>query len=378
MAALYPFRALRPRPADAAQVAAVPYDVVSTDEARALADGNPLSFLRVSRAEIELPPATDPLRRRGVRARAAEFRAAEGTALVVEAEPSVYFYRLRMGPHVQTGLAACFSLDEYDRDIIKKHERTRPDKEDDRTRHMIALGAQTGPVFLTYRASADVDRDRRRASLAAAAALRLHGGRRRAHTIWRVGGADRDALVAAFGRIPALYIADGHHRAASAARRARTRVPTDARWRRRRRQHCSGASPFRTTRCRSLPYNRIVQGPGRVSPDGFIEAVARALQVEPRARRRRRGAATSRCTSRAAGRRCGRALRPIRPTRSARSTSASCRNSLLAPVLEIADVRTDKRIDFVGGARGTASSRRWSTRARRRSRSRCSRSASRI
>ena len=130
----------------------------------------------------------------------------------------LYFYRLRMGAHEQTGVAACFSLDEYDRDVIKKHERTRRDKEDDRTRHILALGAQTGPVFLTYRATAAIDavaraRHRRRA---AATTSRAADGVQ--HTLWRVAGAERDALVDAFAAVPALYIADGHHRAASAAR----------------------------------------------------------------------------------------------------------------------------------------------------------------
>src|SRR5256885_6869753 len=158
MATLHPFRALRPHPDQAARVAAVPYDVVSTDEARALADGNPASFLHVSRAEIDLPAGTDPYAA-GVYERAAEnFEALKRTALILEEQPSLYFYRLRVGEHEQTGVAGCYSLDEYDRDIIKKHERTRRDKEDDRTRHMLALGAQTGPVFLTYRASTEVDR----------------------------------------------------------------------------------------------------------------------------------------------------------------------------------------------------------------------------
>src|SRR5689334_10613277 len=220
MATLHPFRALRPTPDTAASIAAVPYDVVNTDEARALADNNPLSFLRVSRAEIELSNGTDPYSNAVYERAAKNFAALRATSLVVEDEPSLYFYRLRMGGHVQTGLAACFSIDEYDRDVIKKHERTRRDKEDDRTRHMIALGAQTGPVFLTYKKSDDVDR------IAARQTAReplfdfeaVDGVR---HTIWQVGGADRDALVAAFARVPTLYIADGHHRAASAAR-ART------------------------------------------------------------------------------------------------------------------------------------------------------------
>src|SRR5438128_1764510 len=158
MAALYPFRALRPNPAGAAKIAAVPYDVVSTEEARALAEGNPLSFLRVSRAELELPPGHDPYAPDVYERAAKNFASLRRDALVVEEGPSLYFYRLTMGRHVQTGLAACFSIDEYDRDIIKKHERPRRDEEDERTRHMIALGAQTGPVFLTYRAADDVDR----------------------------------------------------------------------------------------------------------------------------------------------------------------------------------------------------------------------------
>src|SRR3954467_14355612 len=156
MATLRPFRALRPEASEAAAIAAVPYDVVNTDEARALADGNPKTFLHVSRAEIDLPPGTDPYSPAVYDRAATNFATLRESSLVVEDEPSVYFYRLRMGQHEQTGLAACWTLDEYDRNVIKKHEKTRRDKEDDRTRHMIALGAQTGPVFLTYRAAADV------------------------------------------------------------------------------------------------------------------------------------------------------------------------------------------------------------------------------
>src|SRR5690349_15426322 len=158
MASIFPFAALRPEPRVAADVAAVPYDVVSTDEARRLAKGNPLSFLHVSRAEIDLPPGTDP-HADAVYERAAEnFHDLRSRApLVEEDSPAFYLYRLHMGGHTQTGVAACFAIDEYDRDVIKKHEKTRPDKEDDRTRHMLAIGAQTGPVFLTYSASAAMD-----------------------------------------------------------------------------------------------------------------------------------------------------------------------------------------------------------------------------
>src|SRR5882672_12207867 len=218
MAAIVPFRALRPTPASAPHVAAVPYDVVNAHEARTLADGNPLSFLHVSRAEIDLAPDTDPYSDRVYRKAVENFEALKKRApLVVEDEPSLYVYGLQMGDHVQTGIAGTFSIDEYDRDVIKKHERTRRDKEDDRTRHMIELRAQTGPVFLTYRATRGVDAVVDRATHAAAlfdfsAPDGVH------HTIWRIDDDEMKDLVAAFDRIPALYIADGHHRAASAAR----------------------------------------------------------------------------------------------------------------------------------------------------------------
>ena len=346
-----------PNAADAARIAAVPYDVVSTDEARALADGNPLSFLRVSRAELELArgrrsrirtPSTSAPRRISQRC--------ERRALVVEDEPSVYFYRLRMGDHEQTGLAACFSLDEYDRDVIKKHERTRRDKEDDRTRHMMALGAQTGPVFLTYRAAADVDRRRRRASRRG---RRSSISRRPTACSTRSGGsagADRDALVAAFGRIPALYIADGHHRAASAAR-----ARDEMRERGLRRARRSATAPmrrrcwpwrFRTTRCRSCRTTGSSRISAAVTPEQFLAAVRERFTVEPGpATPARRGDIAMYFEG------AWHTLRPrvapdrVRCDRVARRQRAAGR--LLAPVLKIADVRTDKRIDFVGGARGT-------------------------
>jgi uncharacterized protein (DUF1015 family) len=159
MALLHPFRALRPAPQSAAEVAAVPYDVVNTEEARQLAEGHPLSFLRVSRAELGLPPDTDPHADVVYETARRNYQHLRSAApLVVEDEPSLYFYRLRMGSHVQTGLAGAFSVDDYDGNVILKHEKTRKDKEDDRTRHIVELRAQTGPVFLTYQASPEIDR----------------------------------------------------------------------------------------------------------------------------------------------------------------------------------------------------------------------------
>jgi uncharacterized protein (DUF1015 family) len=354
MAVIHSFRALHPKPSNAAQIASVPYDVVTTEEARALADGNPLSFLRVSRAEIELPAATDPYSDAVYQRATANLSALKETALVVESEPSLYFYRLRMGDHQQLGLAACFSLDEYDRDIIKKHERTRRDKEDDRTRHMIALGAQTGPVFLTYRASPDVNR----IALAATAAPSLFDFEAPdgvQHTLWRVTGAERDALVGVFGQIPALYIADGHHRAASAARarddlRAKGAAGTSL----------GDGADFNTVLAVAFPhdqmkvlaYNRIVKDLGGLSADTFLQAVARRFVVAP-------GPAMPAARGEIAMYLQGtwRTLR-LRTDPDRRDVIGSLdvsvlQNELLTPVLGIGDVRTDKRIDFIGGARGT-------------------------
>ena len=353
MATLYPFRALRPVRSAATAVAAVPYDVVNVEEARALADGNPLSFLRVSRAEIELPPGTD-VHSDAVYARAVEnYARLTQSSFETEAEPSLYFYRLRMGDHEQLGLAGCFSIDEYDRDIIKKHERTRPDKEDDRTRHMIALGAQTGPVFLTYRASADVN-DLARRAIAAAPLFDFTAVDGVQHTLWQVVGKDRDAVVAAFSRIDTLYIADGHHRAASAAR-ARTELSLNGGG------HSLGdGADFNTVLAVAFPhdqvnilaYNRVVLGLGGLTPKEFLAAVNQSFEVSPGSGEpRERGIIAMFFGG------TWHALRtkaPADPTDPIASLDVSVlQDQLLAPILGVVDVRTDKRIEFVGGARGT-------------------------
>jgi uncharacterized protein (DUF1015 family) len=283
MATLRPFRALRPTRPDAPAIAAVPYDVVNADEARALANGNPLSFLRVSRAELELPAGTNPYADEVYGRAVSNFDLLKASSLVVEDEPSVYFYRLSVPGHEQTGVAGCFSLDEYDSGVIKKHERTRRDKEDDRTRHMIALGAQTGPVFLTYRSEPDVDAIGKRAiSGEPLYDFTTTDGVR--HTIWRVSGGDRDELVRAFSRVPALYVADGHHRAASAAR-ARD-VFRDRGTARPALGDGAGSNTFLGVafphdQVRILPYNRIVRDLGRLTSEGFLQAVQERFDVEP-------------------------------------------------------------------------------------------------
>ena len=349
MACIAPFRALRPTPASAARVAAVPYDVVNTEEARLLAAGNPLSFLHVSRAEIDLPVGTNPYSD-DVYARAVEQFGALTTAapLVCEETPSLYVYRLRMGSHVQTGVAGVFSMDEYDRDVIKKHERTRRDKEDDRTRHMLALRAQTGPVFLTYRASPALD----------AAVARVAG--RQAlfdftaadgvrHTIWRAEAQEEWDLVAGFGAIPALYIADGHHRAASAAR-ARQQLRGDA--------QTAGAwdtflaVAFPDNQMQVLPYNRVVKDLARHTPATLLAALREQFAVsEGPATPVRKGDVAMFLGG--VWYTIGLGDAPTGLSAADRLDVSRLQDAVLTPLLEIGDVRSDKRIDFVGGARGT-------------------------
>jgi uncharacterized protein (DUF1015 family) len=348
MAVITPFRALRPGPASAAAVAAVPYDVVSTDEARALAAGNPLSFLHVSRAEIDLSPDTNPYAD-AVYAKAVEnFAALKARApLVLEDAPSLYVYRLRMGAHVQTGIAGCFSMDDYERDVIKKHERTRRDKEDDRTRHMVELRAQTGPVFLVHQASGAVDAIVQRTA-AGAPVFDFTAVDGVQHTIWRVAARDERELIAAYGAMPALYIADGHHRAASAAR-ARQHLRhggTTGEW------DTFLAVAFPGDQTQILPYNRIVKDLGAYTPESLLSALRQRLTMKA-------GSPTPACKGEVAMFLAGAwhaiELNAAPPgTDSAGQLDVSrLHDQVLAPILGIGDVRTDKRIDFVGGARGT-------------------------
>ena len=348
MSAIRPFRALRPAPEAAARVASVPYDVVSTEEARALAAGNPLSFLRVTRSEIDLPDSIDPYSDavyEKARANLAEIR--DRAPLVVEDEPAIYFYRLRMGDHEQTGVAACFSVDEYDRDLIKKHEKTRRDKEDDRTRHIVETRTQTGVVFLTYQASADIDR-LEAAACSGAPLFDLTAPDGVQHRVWKVSGADAQKVVDAFGRVPALYIADGHHRAASAARARQAMAGTsaEASW--------FIAVAFPDNQMQILPYNRVVRDLGGYTAEKLVEALTGIVAVTagtPAPSGRGRVSMYLKDTWYELDLR---ALAPETPDPADALDVAVLEQHVLRDLLGIQDVRTDKRIDFVGGIRGTA------------------------
>jgi uncharacterized protein (DUF1015 family) len=353
MSAIFPFAALRPAPGAAAAVAAVPYDVVSTEEARALAAGNRLSFLHVSRPEIDLPHGTNPYAEAVYDLARTNFSTLRSDApLVVEETPSFYLYRLHMGGHVQSGIAACYSIDEYDRGLIKKHEKTRPEKEDDRTRHMLAIGAQTGPVFLVYRASRSVDaivsRVAERAPLFDFTAV--DGVR---HQVWQVPATENQAIVDAFAAIKALYIADGHHRAASAARTRRSLAAKGEG------EHDRVmAVAFPDDQMQVLPYNRVVSDLRGLTPAAFLDRLKETMSV------REGGPATPAGKGSVAMYLDGKwytiaMLVPPKPAGEGGPAAGNTldvdllQSSILEPHLGIADVRTDKRIDFVGGIRGT-------------------------
>jgi uncharacterized protein (DUF1015 family) len=345
------FQGLVPNPAHASEVACVPYDVVNAAEAAALAAGKPRTLLRVDRAEIDLPNETNHYSD-AVYAKARENLLAlqANGSLGRESGPSLYVYEQQMGTHRQRGLVALCNVEDYDAELIKKHEKTRKDKEDDRTKLIDTLSANTGPVFLTYRDEAGVT------ALVNAKVKEtpLHDftapdGIR--HTVWRVaGGAE---WVQAFGRVPLTYIADGHHRAASAARVARTR-------RERNPQH-TGAEDYNWFLCvlfpaselKILPYNRLVLDLHGLAPADLLAKV-KSIFGDVTENAAPTPTAIGQVSMYLAGKWYG--LRcPIDPQADpvGRLDVSVLQDKLLAPVLGIEDVRTSKRIDFVGGIRGT-------------------------
>ena len=352
MAVIRPFRALRPHPEQAKAVASVPYDVVNTDEARELAKGNPLSFLHVSRPEIDLPPGTDIYSDAVYRKAVENFQTLIASApLTTEDAPSLYLYKLVMGQHEQVGIVGCCSIDEYDDNTIRKHERTRRDKEDDRTRHMLMLRAQTGPVFLTYRHRKEID-DQVTAALSSEPLFDLTANDGIRHTIWRL--AETENLVKSFEEVPLLYIADGHHRAASASR-ARAELKEKSFGHTGKEDYNYFLTViFPDSHLQILAYNRVVKDLNGLSKEEFLNAISRQFtvvrDVSPQPTMR------GHWSMYLDGEWYGLQLAPdaTLPLGSVAHLDVSIlQDRLLERILGIQDVRTDKRIDFVGGLRGT-------------------------
>jgi uncharacterized protein (DUF1015 family) len=349
MAILKPFPALRPQPELAAQICELPYDVMSSDEARELAAGNPLSFLHVSKPEIDLPPGTD-LYAPAVYAKGKENfqKLISSGALTRDGEPCFYLYRQIMGRHSQVGLVAAASCEEYLANIIKKHEFTRPDKEDDRVRHIETLNSQTGPVFLTYRAVAAFDEFvAKKISEPPAVDFTAKDGVR--HTSWTISSADEIQFVETqFTQIPFLYIADGHHRSAAAARVFQA-------------HHGAGHSGqflaviFPHNQMQILPYNRVLKDLNGLTSHALtlkLEKVFETIRGGDAVPKHKHGLSwfiDGRWWRLAFKQEFTAIKDPIE-----KLDVTLLQKHVLAPIFGIDDPRTSKTINFVGGIRGTA------------------------
>jgi uncharacterized protein (DUF1015 family) len=354
MARIEPFRAWRPQPELAERVASPPYDVLSSDEAREMARGNPDSFLHVNKPEIDLPPDTDPYAPEVYRQGAKNLhRLIEAGVLVRESVPALYLYRQRMGDHVQTGLVAGTSVDEYEADLIKKHEHTRPVKEDDRTRHVDALDANTGPVFLTYIAKPEIDAlvDRLTDAEPTYDFVAPDGI---AHTLWVISDpADRDALVTALAGVPELYVADGHHRSAAAVRIREARRQSNP--------NHTGEEPynfflsviFPHDQMMIMDYNRVVCDLNGLQPAELLERIGERFQVVPDTKKKPTSSRTYQMYVAGSWYRLQPKEGTVPEKDPVRSLDvAILQDNLLAPILGIGDPRSDERINFVGGIRG--------------------------
>ncbi len=355
MSEIRPFRGIRPRPEQAAAIAAPPYDVVDYDEARAYVAERPHSFLRVEKSEIELSRSLDPLDPKifenGARNLA---RLQADGRMLRDAEPCFYLYQQKMGDHVQVGLVAGASVAEYQQGLIKKHEHTRADKEEERTRHVDLVGANTGPVFLTYHARPEIDafvkgvRERKpEVDFVAEDGI--------GHVLWVIRQAAEVKRVSElFARVPFLYVADGHHRSAAASRVQQARREKNG-------KH-TGQEPynyfltviFPHDQMKIMEYNRVVLDLRGHTPEQLLTAIERSFEVSPAPQ-----ASPERPKS------FGMFLDGKWYRLQARAGSypeqdpvgsldvAILQNNLLQPLLGIENPRTDKRIQFVGGIRGT-------------------------
>jgi len=348
MATLRPFAAFTPQPDLAARICELPYDVMSSEEARALAAGNPLSFLHVSKPEIDLPAGSDVYSAQ-VYAKGAENlqRLIAQGALGRQPQPAYYLYRQVMGRHTQVGIVAAASCEEYLANTIRKHEFTRPDKEDDRVRHIEALNAQTGPVFLTYRANAAIDAFvvRRIAAPPDVDFTAADGVR---HSSWTVAdAAGIEFIERAFAAIAHLYIADGHHRSAAAGRVYRARGGAGAS------AHFLTVT-FPHDQMQILPYNRVLRDLNGQTPEALLRGLADVFDVAPGA-----AAVPTRKHEQAlylAGQWYGLKVKPAyaAPADPIEDLDVSIlQRCVLAPLFGIDDPRTSQRISFVGGIRGT-------------------------
>ncbi len=347
MSKIHPFRALRPVSEKVSAVSSVPYDTVNREEAQTLADGNPWSFLRISRAEIDLPSNVNPYSSEVYDLAESHFRElTQKCPLIQEEQEMLYVYRLIMGDHEQTGIFGCFSIDEYDRNLIKKHERTRADKEDDRTRHILKLMAQTGPAFLTYKDVSEINELVEQIKtleplydFTAADQIR--------HTLWQAP--NFSSIIDLFDRkVELLYIADGHHRAAAASRTRAELAKKNPSHRGDEEYNYVLAAAFPSSQVNILPYHRVIKDLLNMTVESFLSRVKAGFEVMPGDSQLPNPGEFGMYLDRKWYR-----IIPKEKRDHSKLDVTILQDSLLAPILGIQDPRTNKRIDFVGGIRGT-------------------------
>lgn len=347
MAVIKPFKAWRPHPEFAEEVACVPYDVINTSEAKQLAKGKPNSFLNIIRPEIDLPAKTSVYDTKVYeKGRDNLHSLLQSDAFIQEDNDALYIYRLIMNGRSQTGIFGCVSVDDYNNDVILKHELTRPDKEDDRTKHILTQQAHAEPVMLTFRDTGSVtnfmnnhmDRNDPVYDLTTEDGIQ--------HTIWKVEASD--TLVSEFQKIARLYVADGHHRCASAARAAKEQASQNPEHEGTEEYNFFPAVLFPMDQMEILAYNRIVFS----IPDNFLKQLEEKFTVQKKAKPvpAKKGMVSFYVNDNW----YGITLKPSEKTDPASNLDISLlQNQVLTPILNVKDQRTDPNIDFVGGIRGT-------------------------
>jgi uncharacterized protein (DUF1015 family) len=355
MAVIRPFKAVRPDENVAHLVASVPYDVVNREEAAELAKGNPLSFLRVTRSEIELEAKTDPYSDQVyLKAKENWKRLRKEAPLLQDEKPHFYIYQLKWKEQVQTGIAATFSADDYDNDVIKKHEKTRKVKEDDRTNHIVTTEAQTGAVFLTYKGVPEVNEvvDKTINEYDPLYDFTAPDGVR--HTVWQVPDDFNDIIIFELDKVESLYIADGHHRAASASRSQKVKKENNVGHTGSEEYNFFMAVLFPAEQLKILPYNRVVFEFPRGLQKNFMDMLKENFSVEetdnPNPPERR-----SICMH---YKKKWYLLKPNENVKPGESIGENLdvsilQNYVLSPLFGIDDPRTNTNVDFIGGIRGT-------------------------
>ncbi len=355
MAVIRPFKAIRPNEKIAHLVASVPYDVVNKEESAELAKGNPLSFLRVTRSEIELNADINAYSTEVYKKAKENFERLRNEApLIQDSEANLYLYKLTMGNHSQVGIAATFSVEDYNNDVIKKHEKTRKVKEDDRTNHITTTEVQTGPVFLTYKGVSEVDKvvnDTMKKNLPIYDFTAADGVK---HAVWIVPKESSKIIVEEIAKVKSLYIADGHHRAASASRAQKVKLDQNPNHNGSEEYNFFIAVLFPAEQLKIMPYNRVVSDLNGMNKDQLMEKIKENFEVKETTSPNPPGKKTFAMYI------DGKwyLLKANENIKTASTVGENLdvsilQNYLLHPMLGVGDPRTDTRIDFIGGIRGT-------------------------